>query len=73
VTAAPAAGNAGTVSNLEIVAVTTPRKGGYHMVAIFAILLVIVVYRLVRSMIEGRTWPWLIALIVLLIMIASVL
>lgn len=43
------------------------------MVAIFAILLVIIVYKLVHSMIEGRTWPWLIALIVLLIMIAAVL
>jgi hypothetical protein len=48
-------------------------KGGYHMTAIFAILFMMVVYNLFRSMIEGRTWPWLIALIVLLIMIAAVL
>ena len=43
------------------------------MTAIFAILFMIVVYNLFRSMIEGRTWPWIIALVILLIMIAAVL
>ena len=41
------------------------------MIVVFAILLVIVVYKLVRSMIEGHTWPWLLALAVLLIVIAG--
>ena len=41
------------------------------MVAIYAILLVYIVYRILRSLIQGRTWPWIVALVALLIVIAG--
>ncbi len=41
------------------------------MTALYAILLVYIVYRIIRSTIQGRMWPWLLALIALLIVIAG--
>ena len=41
------------------------------MTAISAILLVYIVYRIIRSTVQGRMWPWLLALVALLIVIAG--
>ena len=41
------------------------------MVAMFAILLVYILYRIIRGTVQGRMWPWLLALVALLIVIAG--
>jgi len=41
------------------------------MVALYAILLVYIVYRIIRSLVQGRMWPWILALVALLIVIAG--
>ena len=41
------------------------------MVAVFTVLLVYILYRIVRSTVQGRMWPWIVALAVLLIVIAG--
>ena len=41
------------------------------MTALYAILLVYIVYRIIRSTVQGRMWPWLLALVALLIVIAG--
>ena len=41
------------------------------MVAIFAILLVYILYRIIRGTVQGRMWPWLLALAVLLVIMAG--
>lgn len=41
------------------------------MTAIYAILLVYIVYRIIRGTVQGRMWPWIVALVALLIVIAG--
>ena len=41
------------------------------MTALYAILLVYIVYRIIRSTVQGRMWPWLLALVALLIVMAG--
>lgn len=41
------------------------------MTALYAILLVYILYRIVRSTVQGRMWPWIIALAVLLVIVAG--
>lgn len=41
------------------------------MVAMFAILLVYILYHIIRGTVQGRMWPWLLALVALLIVIAG--
>ena len=41
------------------------------MIAIYAILLVYIVYRIIRGTVQGRMWPWIVALVALLIVIAG--
>ena len=41
------------------------------MTALYAILLVYILYRIVRSTVQGRMWPWIVALVALLIVIAG--
>ena len=41
------------------------------MVAVFTVLLVYILYRIFRSTVQGRMWPWIVALAVLLIVIAG--
>ena len=41
------------------------------MTALYAILLVYILYRIIRGTVQGRMWPWLLALAVLLVIIAG--
>ena len=41
------------------------------MTAIYAILLVYIVYRIIRGTVQGRMWPWIVALAVLLVIVAG--
>ncbi len=41
------------------------------MTTLYAILLVYILYRIIRGTIQGRMWPWLLALVALLIVIAG--
>ncbi len=41
------------------------------MTALYAILLVYILYRIIRGTVQGRMWPWLLALVALLIVIAG--
>lgn len=41
------------------------------MTALYAILLVYILYRIVRGTVQGRMWPWILALVALLIVIAG--
>jgi uncharacterized membrane protein len=41
------------------------------MTAICAILLVYILYRIIRSTIHGRMWPWILALAALIVIIAG--
>ena len=41
------------------------------MTAIYAILLVYIAYRIIRSTVQGRMWLWIVALVALLIVIAG--
>ena len=41
------------------------------MTALYAILFVYIVYRIFRGLVTGRMWPWIVALVALLIVIAG--
>ena len=41
------------------------------MTALYAKLLVYILYRIIRGTVQGRMWPWLLALVALLIVIAG--
>lgn len=41
------------------------------MTALCAILLVYILYRIIRGTVQGRMWPWIVALVALLIVIAG--
>lgn len=41
------------------------------MTALCTILLVYILYRIIRSTVQGLTWPWIVALAVLLVIVAG--
>lgn len=41
------------------------------MTTLYAILLVYIVYRIFRGLVTGLTWPWIVALAVLLVIVAG--